>query len=118
MVDYAVRAKANRVFLELIGADLLDIFLWDNPRSAGRGRGIEGHKIGPGFMQMEANMMRINDLYGLDFGLQQRVARSFIALEAELHILCRKGIAVMKRDTLTQLKIIGEPIWALLPLGR
>ena len=84
MLDDAIGPKTDRVLLEFIGADLLKIFLRDDPARPGRGRAIEGHKIGPGFVQVKANMMRINDLHGLDLGFQSGITCTFIALEADI----------------------------------
>ena len=110
MAHKAIRPQADGLFLELVAADFLRIVLRHNPaRSGGRG-GVEGQKIRPGLMQPEADVVRIDDLDGLDLLFQFRSPGPFVALKAELHVLSGKGIAVVELHPLPQLKVVRQAV--------
>src|SRR5262249_46783700 len=79
-------------------------------------RAIEGQKIRPGFMQLEAEMMRRDDLDRLDLFFQVGCPGALVALEAVFDILGGEGVAVMKLHPLSQLKVIYQAVRALTPL--
>src|SRR5919204_4494366 len=61
--DKAIRAGADRRLLERFFADMLDVFLGDDP-PGGRGRrAIERHEVRPGLLHMEAHSRRIDNLH-------------------------------------------------------
>src|SRR5437879_2094810 len=113
MTHKTIRPKADRLVLELLVANLLGIVLWYNPTRPGGRRGIKGQKVGPGLVQPETDLMRIDDLNALDLFFQFRSSGPFVALKAELHIFGGEGIAVVKLHPLAQLKVVRQAICAL-----
>src|SRR5207302_1538793 len=96
MADEFIRSQANGVLLKTLIAYLGDVLLRDYETRRGRRRAIEGHKIRPGGVQMEAHRPLVDDLHAFHLGLIFLRARTFIARKAEAHVLCRTGLTVMK----------------------
>jgi hypothetical protein len=69
-------------------------------------------------VEHKPDVVRMDDLDGLDLLLEFRRAGPFIALKAELDVFGRKGITIVERHTLPQLEIVGQAIRAFVPLGR
>ena len=69
-------------------------------------------------MEHKPDVVRMDDLDGLDLLLQFRRPSPFVARKAELHVLGRKGITIVELDALAQLEIVGQAIGAFVPLGR
>src|SRR5262245_37615285 len=59
--DEFVWSGADRRLLEAVVSDLLDVFLRHDPAGAG-GAGVEGEEIGPRFLQLEPDMLRVGCL--------------------------------------------------------
>ena len=113
----AIGTQAHGVLLKLVTAYLFGIALRDDPAHSGRRRGVEGQKIRPGRMQLEAHMVGGDNLDGFDLVFQLRCSGAFVALEAEVDIVGREGIPIVKRHPLAQRKIIRQAVRALVP-GR
>ena len=103
--------------LNFVAADFFRIVLRHDPARPGGRRGVESQKIRPGFMQLEAHVMRRDDLDRLDLFFQIRMPRPLVALEAEFYILGGEGVTVMKLHPLSQLKVVRQAVRALAPLG-
>ena len=69
-------------------------------------------------MEHKPDVVRIDDLDGLDLLLQFRGPRPFVALKTILDVFGGKGVAVVECDALPQLEIVGQPVLALAPAGR
>ena len=108
-----VRAEPDGMLLEAVVPDLLDVLLRNDPAGAGRRRPVEGHEVGEGLVQHEADTIRIDDHDLADFLLED--LRSLRAQEAELHVLRGEGIAVVKLESLPELELVGPPIRGLGP---
>jgi hypothetical protein len=65
-----IGAQADGLVLEFFGADLLGIFLRDDPGRPSGGAGIEDQEIRPGRMEVEANMIGVHDLDRFDLFFQ------------------------------------------------
>src|SRR6266850_4988993 len=76
----------DRRLLEAILSHTLHVATGDDPGGAGRRRAEEGHEVGPGLLESNAHMMRIDDLDGGDLLLENPGGRPAIALERELHV--------------------------------
>ena len=107
--DEFVRPCPDRVLLETIVADLLDVFLRHDPAGAAGVR-IEGQKVRPRFLQPEADMPLVGDLHRRDPFFQQGVGGAAVALERELHVLGRYRVAVVELDPGSDHEIIGEAV--------
>ena len=117
MADQAIGARTDRLVLEGVAADGLDVFLGHNPANpCGHGT-VEGQKIGPGLVQAEADVVGIDNLNGLDLLLQLPGACPPIALEAELDVFGGERVAVVKLHALPQLEVIRPAVLTLAPLG-
>ena len=111
--------EPHRLALEALLADLLDVLLGHDPGGAGGRRGIERQEVRPGRVQHEAHAVRVDDLHRLHPLVQELGRGAPVALEAELHVLGREGIAVVEPEALAQLELVHEPVRALLPgLGQ
>ncbi len=118
MADKLVGAGADWVLSECIVADLGQIFL-GNDDSGGGGRGpVEGHEVGPGLLENEAHCQWIDDLHLADAQIQFLGAGAFVTFEAELHVVSRDGVAVVKLQPVAQLELVPEAVWALRPRLR
>ena len=69
-------------------------------------------------MEHKPNVVRMDDLDGLDLLLQFRRPGPFVALKAKLDVCSGKGIAIVELHALPQLEIVGQPIRAFVPLRR
>jgi len=65
-----VRARSDRRSLEPVVADLFHVLLRDDPGGSSGRSAVEGHEVGPGALQAEADAMRIDDFHGGDPVLQ------------------------------------------------
>src|SRR5436309_691387 len=59
---HLVRPRADGCLLEAVVTDLLDVLPRDDPSGTGRRRAVEGHEIGPGFLEMETPAPGVDDL--------------------------------------------------------
>ena len=107
--DKFVRPCPDRVLLETIVADLLDIFLRHDPARAAGVR-IKGQKVRPRFLQLEADMPLVRDLHRRDPLFQQGVGGALVALERELDVLGGHRIAAMELGPRPDHEIIGEAV--------
>src|SRR5262249_29931681 len=114
-----VGTQADGMLLKPRLAHLFQIAL-GHYEPGGRGRGpIEGQEVRPGRVELEADREGIEHLHGSDGGVEGLRPRAAIACKAELDVLGRTGVAVVKAQARTEGKSIGEPIWALAPrLGK
>jgi hypothetical protein len=115
VADQAIGAETNRVVLEGVVADGLNVFLGHNPADSSGHSAVEGQEIRPGLVQVEADVVGIDDLHGLDLLLQLPGACPLVALEAELDVFGGKRIAVMKFHALSQLEVVRPAVLALAP---
>ena len=107
--DKFVRPRPDRVLLETVVADLLDIFLRHDPARTAGAR-IKGQKVRPRFLQLEADMPFVRDLHRRDPLFQQSVGGALVALERELDVLGGHRIAVMELGPRPDHEIIGEAV--------
>src|SRR6266571_4744176 len=82
MADQAIGAQTDRLVLEGIAADGLDVFLGHNPAYPRCHGAVESHEIGPGLVQAEADVVGSDKLHGLYLLLQLSSAGPPVALEA------------------------------------
>ena len=108
--DEFVGAEADRVLLETVGSDLLEIFLRRDPARAARERAIERHEIRPRFVQNKAHRVRIDRDDLLHLLVQFGALR---APEAEDHVIGGERVAVMEFEALAQLEFVAELVRAL-----
>jgi hypothetical protein len=117
--DEAIRAEPHGLPLESSLADLLDVLLGDDPRRPGGRCGVEHEEVRPGLVQRESHAVRVDDIHRLHPVVQQLGRGAAVSLEAELHVVGREGVAVVKLEPLAQLEVVGEPVGALAPgLGQ
>src|SRR5215467_3127384 len=119
MADELVGTQADGMLLKPRLTHLFQIAL-GHYEPGGRGRGpIEGQEVRPGRVQLEADRAGIRHLHATDGGVEGLRPRAAIACKAELDVLGRTGVAVVKAQARTEGKSIGQPIWALAPgLGK
>src|SRR5207247_10393440 len=111
-------AGANRMSAEAVVADLGDVLLRHHDPGRRRGGAVEGHEVGPWLLQVEAHRQRIDGLDLSDTRLELRRARALVALEPELHVLGRDGVAVVELEPSAQLELIALGVGTLLPRLR
>ncbi len=113
--DEFVGACADRMFLEAVLTDLGHIFLrHDDTGGAGCGA-VESHEVGPRLLQVEPQDQRVDNLdlpYVILEGLRPG---ALIALEAELDVLRRQRVAVVKFEPRPQFEFVSQAVLALLP---
>ena len=107
--DEAIGTGADRCLLEAIVADLGHVLARHDPGGTADA-GIEGEKVGPRLLQPEPHVLRIRRLDRGDTLLEQALAGTPIALERELHIVRRDGLAVVECGALAQDELIGEAV--------
>ena len=114
--DEPIGPEPDRLPLEAVLADLLDVLLGHDPRGAGGRRRVEDAG-NPATAGASANRTRrrIDDVDRLHPVVQQLGGGAAVALEAELHVLRRERIAVVELETRAQLELVDEPVRALLP---
>src|SRR5262249_27482952 len=78
----------------------------DNPGGGGGGP-VERHEIGPRLLQVKAHDPGIDDLDLLDVLLQNTRAGALVPLEAELDILRRHRVAVVKLEARAQTELVS-----------
>src|SRR5216684_4124767 len=83
--DEPVGPGAHRRLLEPFVAHLLHVLRRDDPSRARRGRRVEREEVGPGLLELEADTMRVDDLYLSHPVLQHLGRHSAVTLEGELH---------------------------------
>ena len=115
MAHELVRPEADGVLLEAVVPDVLDIFLRHDPARPGREGPIEGHEVRPRLVQLEAHPVGADDRH-----LPHLVVEDLGpgAREAELDVLGRERIAVVKREPLAQLELVDALIGAHRPRFR
>ena len=115
----SIGPETDRLALEAVLTDFLDVFPGHDPRGAGGRRGIEREEVRPGRVEHEAHAMRIDDLHGFHALVQLPGRRPTVAVEAELHVLGREGVAVVELEAFPQLELDHEAVRTLLPgLGQ
>ena len=92
-----VGAEADRMLLEALVSDLLDIFLRHDQPAPLRERAVEGHEVGPRLVEMEAHAMGVDDLDLLDLVVQ------------DLRALARWKL------NFTSSAVKGSPLWNFSP---
>src|SRR5262249_41145576 len=118
LADELVGAGTDWMFLEAIVSDTREIVLWHDDAGGAGGRAVERHEIGPRRLWMKAYHQGIDDLDLGDVFLQDLRSRAPVALEAELHVFRRHGVAVVKLQSRTQLELVHLAIRTLLPRFR
>ena len=112
-------AGADGRLAEAVLAHRLDVLLRHDP---GRPRGagaVEGHEVAPRLVQDEPHVTGVHHLHLLDALAEQRSAGALVALEGELHVLARDGIAVVEARALAQHEIPRAAIFRHRPgLGQ
>ena len=103
VADELVRPEADRILLEAVVADLLEVLLRHDPAGAGDDTGVVVHEVGPRLVEREADTVAADDADVLDLLVQQLALR---ALEAELHVVAGERIAIVKRQSLAQLELV------------
>src|SRR5262249_17502400 len=96
--------------LEAVLADLLDILLGDDPTRARGRRTVERHEIRPRVLQAEAHAHRIHYVDRDDAVLEKRRGRTPIPVEAELDVLGRDRVTVVKADAVSEYELVDEAI--------
>src|SRR5262249_28723278 len=96
MADEFERSQTNGVLFEAIITDLLHVFLGDHETCSGRRAAIEGHKIRPGGVQLEAYRALVHDFNAPHLRPLFLSARTLVAWKAEAHVFRCTGLAVMK----------------------
>jgi hypothetical protein len=108
--DEAIGPGSDRMLLEALLADLLDVFLGHDPAGAGGRRAVEGHEVGPGLLEAKTDPLGIDHVDAGDPRLEGAGARPPIALERELHVLGRHRITVVEARSLAQDELVHEAI--------
>src|SRR5262245_28612064 len=90
----------------------------DYPARARRQRAIEAHKIRPWLLEAKADTARLRGLDRGDSLLEYRRGDAAVALERELHVVSRDGLAVVEPHPLAQHELIDEPIRRCTPRLR
>src|SRR5690242_3812447 len=72
----------------------------------------------PRLLENESHRERIHDFNLSDTLIQFLRASAFVPLKAELHVLRRDGVAVVKLEPTAQLELVGDAIRALRPRLR
>ena len=117
MTDELVGAEADRLPLEAVVADPLDVLLGHHPARAAHQRSVERHEVRPGLAQLKADAVRIDD-HDLAHLVVEDL-RALGAMKAELHVLGGEGVAVVELESLAQLELVGELVRAHRPrLGQ
>src|SRR5262249_6188788 len=118
LADEHVGAGTDRMLLEAVVSDPREIVLWHDDAGGAGGRAVERHEIGPWCLEMKAYYQGIDDLDLSDVLLQDLRRRTPVAVEAELHVFRRYGIAVVKLQSRTQLELVRLAVRTLLPRFR
>ena len=105
-----VGTRPDRMLLEAVLADLLEVLLRDDPAGAGQKRAVERHEVRPRSLQTEADVIRIGDLDRRNTLLHELRRQSAIAREGEFHVLGGDGIAVVKAHALAEDELVDEPV--------
>jgi hypothetical protein len=105
---------ADRVLAKALVADLADVRLRHHDPGRGGRRVVEGHEVGPGLFQVEADGERVDDLDLAHASLELVGPRALVAVVAELHVLGGDGIAVVELEAASQLELVGQPVGTLL----
>ena len=92
----SVGPEPDRLLLEGFLPNLLDVLFRYDPRRAGGGGGIERQEVRPRRLQHETHAMRIDDLDCLHPLVEQLGGGAPIAVKAELHVLGRERVTVVK----------------------
>src|SRR5207248_3590865 len=99
-----IGAGADWRLFEALLTNLLEILFRDYPACAGSAS-VKSEKIGPGLLQLEANVLRIGNFYR-SHPLLHHVARgATIALERVLEIRSCYWIPIVKFYALVQLEV-------------
>ena len=104
-----VRAGAHRRLLVALVADLFDVLLGHDPAGAGRVR-VEGEKVGPGLLQAETHPAGIGRLDRGDAFLERLGGGAPVALEGELDVLGRDGLAVVELHPFSKNEVVREAV--------
>ena len=110
LADELVGAETDRVLLEAVGADLLEVVFRGDPAGGARQRAVERHEIRPRLMQHEPHLVRVDDHDLLHLLVQ---LRPFRALEAEHHVLGGERVAVVEFHALAQGEFVVALVLAL-----
>ena len=112
-----VGPQADRLLLEAVVADLLDVLLRHDPARAAHEGAVERHEVGPRLVQVKAHAIGIDDDHLPHLVVQD--LRALGAVEAELHVLGGEGVAVVELQALAQLELVDALIRAHRPrLGQ
>ena len=117
MAHELVRPQADRLLLEAVVADLLDVPPGHHPARRRRRRAVEGHEVGEGLVEVEAHAVGIDDRDLAHLVLER--PGPLVALEAELHVLGGERVPVVELQPLAQLELVRALIGADRPrLGQ
>ncbi len=107
---HLVGPGADRGLLEAVVADPVHVLLRHDPRGAGGRGAVEGHEVRPRLLEVNADAPGVDDLDFAHPVLEQLGRRALVAVERELHVLRRDGIAVVERDALAEDELVAEPV--------
>ena len=106
------------MLLEALVAHVLHVLLQHDPRGTGRRRRVEREEVRPRLLQDEADAVRRGDLDRLDLLLEELGGGAAIPLEAELDVVGRHRLAVVKHGALAQHELVPEAVGTLGPRLR
>ena len=107
--DELVGARAHRRLLEAVLANLLDVFLGNDPARPG-GRRVEGEEIRPRLLQAEPNACGIHDLDGGHAFFQRPGGGAAVAVERELHVLRGDRLPVVEAGAAAEDELVRERV--------
>src|SRR5262245_45174917 len=97
------------MFLEAGVTDLFDIFLRDDPPSTAGAR-IEGQKVGPRLVELEADASSIGCFDRRHLLLDQSLIGAAVALEGELDVLGGDRLAIVEFDAITEHEVPAQSV--------
>jgi len=105
----AIGAGPHGRLLVVVVADLLDVFLGNDPAGAGGAR-VEGEEIGPRLLETEPHSSAVQHLDRCQSILQGLCRGASVAVVRELDVLGGHGLAVVELRPLAHDELVGEPV--------
>ena len=116
VADEPVGTETDRLLLEPVVADPLDVLLRHHPARAAHQRSVERHEVGPRLVQEKAHAVGIDDHHLTHLLVQDLGALG--ALKAELHVVGGERVTVVKLQPLAQLEFVDSLVRAHRPRLR
>src|SRR5262245_62753785 len=104
MAHEPVGPETDRLALEAVVADLLDVLLRHHPAGAGGQRAVERHEVGERLVELEPHAMGIDDDDLADLVLEELGA--LVAMEAAPHVLGGERVSVVDLYAFAQLELV------------